>query len=39
LLPWNPIDYQNFTGHYDSINKDVYFVGEKTALCFSELIG
>lgn len=41
LLPWNPVDYNNFTGHYDSINKDVYFVGKANGnvLCFSELLG
>ncbi len=35
---WNPIDYKNFRTYYDKNNDDVYFINDKTCLCYSELL-
>lgn len=39
LKDWSPESYGNFTTHFDNINKDVYFISETEALCYSELLG
>lgn len=39
LQVWNPINFNNLITHYDSVNKDVYFLNDKTALVYSETLG
>ena len=36
---WNPINNGGFKSFYDPIHKDVYFINDNTALCYSELLG
>ena len=35
---WDPINYKNFRTYYDKNNDDVYFINDKTCLCYSELL-
>ncbi len=39
LKDWSPYTYDNFTTHFDNINKDIYFINKSEALCYSELLG
>lgn len=39
LEKWDPINFKNFVAYYDKNNGDVYFVNNKTALVYSELLG
>lgn len=39
LQKWSPYSYDNFTTHFDNINKDIYFINKTEALCYSELLG
>ena len=36
---WNPINNGGFKSFYDPIHKEVYFINDNTALCYSELLG
>ena len=36
---WRPLDYNNFTGHYDKEHKDIYYINEDLCLNYSELLG
>ena len=35
---WDPINYKNFRTYYDKNNDDIYFINDKTCLCYSELL-
>ena len=35
---WNPNNTQGFRSFYDPIHKEVYFVNDKEALCYNELL-
>ena len=35
---WNPNNTQGFKSFYDPIHKEVYFVNDKEALCYNELL-
>lgn len=39
LEKWDPVGFRNFVTHYDKNNGDVYFVNNRTALVYSELLG
>lgn len=39
LKDWSPVSYDNFTTHFDNMNKDIYFINKTGALCYSELLG
>jgi hypothetical protein len=36
---WNPVDFGNIVTWYDRVNGDLYFMGAKESLVFSEQIG
>ena len=36
---WMPEDFNNFITHYDSANRDLYFINKNKALCYSESLG
>ena len=35
---WNPTNYKNFRTYYDKNNDDLYFINDKSCLCYSELL-
>lgn len=39
LKEWKPLSFDNFITHYDSVNKDVYFINKNYALIYSEILG
>lgn len=36
---WNPTNNGGFKSFYDPIHKEMYFINDKTALCYNELLG
>jgi hypothetical protein len=38
-VKWNPVDFDNFVGHYDRQNQEILYVNKEASLAWSEKIG
>ena len=38
-VKWDPVSFNNYVSYYDRINQEVLFIGNETALAYSEKVG